>query len=64
MQTYLTFSDAAKFADIARNIINGIGYGSNFNFWGSTIFDLLKNKTSTLKGQKRILETYFPLNLE
>lgn len=44
MQTYLTFSDAAKFADIARNIINGIGYGSNFNFWGSTIFDLLKNK--------------------
>ncbi len=33
---YLTFSDGAKFADIARNIVRGNGYNSNFNFWGAT----------------------------
>jgi 4-amino-4-deoxy-L-arabinose transferase-like glycosyltransferase len=27
---YLTFSDSAKFADIARNLANGSGLGSNF----------------------------------
>lgn len=30
---YLTFSDSAKFADIARNLVQGLGYTSNFNFW-------------------------------
>lgn len=37
---YLTFSDGAKFADIARNIISGFGYNGNFSFWGSKILDL------------------------
>jgi 4-amino-4-deoxy-L-arabinose transferase-like glycosyltransferase len=32
---YLTFSDAAKFADVARNIFFGFGKISNFNFWGT-----------------------------
>src|SRR3989344_3677375 len=32
---YLTFSDGAKFADIARNIVHGNGYSSSFNFWGA-----------------------------
>lgn len=32
---YLTFSDGAKYADIARNIIRGSGYVSSFSFWGS-----------------------------
>jgi len=34
---YLTFSDGAKYADIARNIFLGHGYGSSFSFWDSGI---------------------------
>lgn len=30
---YLNFSDAAKFADIARNLVQGNGFTSTFNFW-------------------------------
>jgi hypothetical protein len=30
----LTFSDAAKFADVARNLVNGQGFTSSFAFWG------------------------------
>ena len=30
---YLTFSDAAKYADIARNIVEGKGWGSLFSFF-------------------------------
>ena len=30
---YLTFSDGAKFADIARNLMEGKGYGINFTFF-------------------------------
>jgi 4-amino-4-deoxy-L-arabinose transferase-like glycosyltransferase len=32
---FLTFSDAAKFADIARNLVEGYGFGSNFRFLGT-----------------------------
>jgi 4-amino-4-deoxy-L-arabinose transferase-like glycosyltransferase len=35
LHAYLNFSDAAKFADVARNIVYGIGKVSNFNFWGT-----------------------------
>lgn len=35
---YLTFSDAAKFADVARNIFLGNGFGSNFTFFGADVF--------------------------
>ncbi len=40
MLGYLQFSDAAKFADIARNIISGLGYNGKFSFWSSGIIDL------------------------
>lgn len=33
MFSYLHFSDAAKFADIARNIVNGNGFYSSFSFF-------------------------------
>lgn len=33
LPNYLTFSDAAKFADIARNLVDGNGFTSTFNFW-------------------------------
>lgn len=36
---YLHFSDAAKYADIARNIIKGLPYGSNFSFWTDFALD-------------------------
>lgn len=39
---YLNFSDAAKSADIARNIIAGLGYNGNFSFWGSSIAYLMQ----------------------
>ncbi len=42
MFNFLTLSDSAKFADIARNLISGLGYGSSFNFWGIDIFGFLK----------------------
>ena len=32
--SYLSFSDAAKFADIARNIVQGRGFTSSFEFFG------------------------------
>ncbi|MCJ7805517.1 glycosyltransferase family 39 protein [Patescibacteria group bacterium] len=35
---YLHFSDAAKFADIARNVLAGNGYKANFSFFSSTLF--------------------------
>ena len=35
---YINFSDAAKFADIARNLINGSGFNCDFSFWSSKIW--------------------------
>ncbi len=40
--TNLAFSDGAKFADIARNIILGEGYITSFDFWGSTNSNSIK----------------------
>jgi len=34
--SYLDFSDAAKYADVARNIVLDLGKTSSFNFWGTT----------------------------
>ena len=42
MYNFLTFSDSAKYADIARNIVNGLGFGSSFSFWSQSVFDYLK----------------------
>ena len=38
---FLSFSDGAKFADIARNIKNGQGYGSTFSFFTDSAFQLI-----------------------
>jgi len=34
---YLGFSDGAKFALVARNLVNGNGYGSDFSFYSSNL---------------------------
>lgn len=47
---YLSFSDTAKFADIARNWINGIGYGNTFSFWSSSGFGLVRNNVFSAMG--------------
>jgi hypothetical protein len=36
----LYFSDGAKFADVARNLVSGRGYASSFTFWDTKIFSL------------------------
>ena len=41
---FLAFSDSAKYADIARNLVNGVGFGSGFSFWPPNIFDLLRTE--------------------
>ena len=38
--SYLTFSDAAKFADIARNYVSGQGFGSSFSPWSLKALEL------------------------
>lgn len=38
MKLFLTFSDGAKFALIARNLVLGNGYTTDFSFWGSNFF--------------------------
>lgn len=35
----LTFSDAAKYADVARNLVEQQRYGSKFSFFGPSYFD-------------------------
>ena len=40
---YLTFSDSAKFADVARNFVLGRGWGTSFSFWSSSILTFIKN---------------------
>ena len=36
---YLHFSDGAKFAVIAKNLIQGNGFTTNFSFWGANFFN-------------------------
>jgi len=45
---YITFSDAAKFADVARNLVNGLGYVSSFSFSGSLASGQLAHFFSTM----------------
>ncbi|MGA3291925.1 MAG: glycosyltransferase family 39 protein [Candidatus Microgenomates bacterium] len=54
-QLFLNFSDAAKFADIAKNLINGLGYGGNFSFWGPSIFDLIKARIFSYPGTPPVM---------
>jgi hypothetical protein len=42
MNLYLTFSDSAKFADVARNFVLGRGWGTSFSFFGQRIFESLE----------------------
>jgi len=37
---FLSFSDGAKFADIARNVLSGFGYSGKFTFWSNNIIEL------------------------
>ncbi|HJY98756.1 MAG TPA: glycosyltransferase family 39 protein [Patescibacteria group bacterium] len=48
--TYLSFSDAAKFADVAKNIVLGKGFGSDFTFFGGNIFNYLELKLFPVAG--------------
>ena len=38
MDVYLTFSDGAKYAIIARNLFEGKGFVTDFSFWGGNLF--------------------------
>ena len=40
---YLQFSDGAKFADIARNKVSGVGYGASFSFFNPKALINLKD---------------------
>jgi len=42
--SFLDFSDSAKFADVARNIILGRDFGIDFTFFGGKIFNYLSLK--------------------
>ncbi len=47
---YLHFSDAAKFADIARNLLDGNGYKTNFSFFSSTLFGESRESFFSARG--------------
>ncbi len=47
---YLSFSDSAKFADVARSISTGEGYYSNFKFFSWLSLSDLKNDISDASG--------------
>jgi hypothetical protein len=47
---FLRFSDAAKFADIASNLAMGRGYGSDFSFFGSKVFENLSKNLFSAAG--------------
>jgi hypothetical protein len=41
IKIFLTFSDSAKYADVARNFVLGRGWGTSFSFWTQRIFEFL-----------------------
>ncbi|MCX6705096.1 MAG: glycosyltransferase family 39 protein [Candidatus Woesebacteria bacterium] len=47
---YLGFSDGAKFAVVARNLVNGYGYGSDFTFYSPSLLTLAKNSLFGANG--------------
>lgn len=47
MHPFLTFSDATKFADVARNLVHGLGFGSSFTFWQDNVFQIIRNTVFT-----------------
>lgn len=50
MLNFLTFSDSAKYADVARNLITGFGYSANFSFWSAWVFDYLGQNIFSASG--------------
>ncbi|MBP9759253.1 glycosyltransferase family 39 protein [Candidatus Dojkabacteria bacterium] len=40
--SYLTFSDSAKYADVARSITSGMGYLATFDFWNGNNTEVIK----------------------
>jgi 4-amino-4-deoxy-L-arabinose transferase-like glycosyltransferase len=47
---YIYFSDGAKFADIAAQMVSGSGFKSNFTFFSPTIFNLAKESYFSARG--------------
>lgn len=47
---FLTFSDTAKFAVVARNLVKGMHYGSDFSFFGSKVFENLTQPLFPARG--------------
>jgi len=37
---FINFSDGAKFALIARNLVFGKGFVTDFSFWGNSLFNI------------------------
>lgn len=50
MINYLSFSDTAEFADIARNLVLGLGYRNSFSFWSTSVFSFLKQNVFSASG--------------
>jgi len=50
MLNFLSFSDAAKFGDVARNLVSGFGYGGDFAFWSASVSSFLKQKIFSVPG--------------
>lgn len=42
---YINFSDSAKFASIAKNLVDGLGFGNSFSFWAVNMFEAVEKKT-------------------
>jgi 4-amino-4-deoxy-L-arabinose transferase-like glycosyltransferase len=47
---YLGFSDGAKFAEVAKNIFVGLGYGSKFTFFSPPPLEFVGNRLFSAKG--------------
>lgn len=47
---FIHFSDAAKFADIARNVVNGYGYKASFSFFSSSFFKQSRDMLFAARG--------------
>jgi 4-amino-4-deoxy-L-arabinose transferase-like glycosyltransferase len=55
MHNFLSFSDAAKFAEVARNLVLGLGYNTSFTFWSTWIFSYLKQNTFSALGNPPVM---------
>lgn len=54
-RSFLTFSDGAKFADVARNLVSGSGYGASFSFFGDNVFRVSRNQLFPAGGIPQLM---------